>query len=176
MNQLDRLRDITTFIFDVDGVLTNAEVLVTEQGELLRTMNVRDGYAMKIALEQGYSIAIITGGRSSGVVIRLRNLGITAIYTGISDKLSVYEDLLEEFQWKPEEILYMGDDVPDHPVMRKVGVAACPADAIPEILQICQYIATAPGGKGCVREIIEKTLRIQSKWPVDYLLEKPAES
>ena len=127
MNQFEHFQYIKTFIFDVDGVLTNSQVLVLEDGKLLRSMNVRDGLAIKKALNAGYRICIITGGKSEGVKIRLQNLGVQDIYLGQSDKLEAYEEYRDIYNLNPEEILYMGDDLPDYPVMRKVGIAACPA-------------------------------------------------
>jgi 3-deoxy-D-manno-octulosonate 8-phosphate phosphatase (KDO 8-P phosphatase) len=164
MNHLEAFRSIHTFIFDVDGVLTNNEVLVTEQGELLRTMNVRDGLALKLAVQHGYRIAIITGGRSMGVVSRLEALGIQDVYTGIGDKMEAFQDLVNKYELEPQGILYMGDDLPDYPVMRRVGIAACPKDAIPELIPIANYISPYDGGKGCVRDVIEKVLRLKDQW------------
>lgn len=164
MNYLEKFLQIQTFIFDVDGVLTNNEILVTEGGEMLRVMNIRDGYAMKQALKNGFRIAIITGGKSMGVVQRLGNLGIRDIFTGIEDKLAVYEDLLEKYELIEEQILYLGDDLPDYHVMRRVGLPVCPADAVPEIKAIAQYISPLKGGEGCVREVIEKVMKLRNCW------------
>lgn len=164
MNQLEQFSGIETFIFDVDGVLTNNQLLVTEAGELLRQMNVRDGYALKRAVEQGYQVAIITGGRSEGVRLRLEGLGISDIYTGISDKLEVYEAYLDKYDLSRDKVLYMGDDMPDYPVMCKVGLPACPADAAPQLFEIAAYISPCKGGDGCVRDVIEKVLRINGDW------------
>lgn len=141
MNQLDAFHDIRTFVFDVDGVLTNNHVLVLENGHLLRQMNIRDGYACKRAIDQGYRIAIITGGKSEGVVERLRALGIVDVYSGVTDKLEVYEELIALYELDEAAILYMGDDLPDYPVMRRVGLPTCPADACPEIRQLALYIS-----------------------------------
>lgn len=164
MNQLEQFSGIETFIFDVDGVLTNNQLLVTEAGELLRQMNVRDGYALKRAVEQGYQVAIITGGRSEGVRLRLEGLGVSDIYTGISDKLEVYEAYLEKYSLSGDKVLYMGDDMPDYPVMCKVGLPTCPADAAPQLFEIATYISPCKGGGGCVRDVIEKVLRINGDW------------
>ncbi|HKK62500.1 MAG TPA: HAD hydrolase family protein [Bacteroidales bacterium] len=152
------------FMFDVDGVLTNSQLLLTEKGELLRSMTTRDGFAIKIALKEQYGITIITGGSSTGVQKRLSLLGITNIHSGIEDKLTVLKDLIGSNDLNPEEILYMGDDLPDIHVMKEVGLPCCPADAVPEIKACSKAITSANGGEGCVREIIEKVLKIQSKW------------
>lgn len=164
MNHLENFNAIRTFIFDVDGVLTNNEILITENGELLRKMNVRDGLAIKIALEKGYRIAIITGGRSEGVKKRLEALGIKDIYSGISNKLEAFEELVNNYDLNPVEILYMGDDLPDYPVMRRVGMATCPKNSAPEIFPIANYVSPFNGGEGCVRDVIEKVLRLHGKW------------
>lgn len=164
MNVNEPFRSINTFIFDVDGVLTNGEVLIQEDGALLRTMTTRDGFSLQLAVSKGFRVAIITGGRSAGVVERLKNLGITDIYTNASDKLEAFYEFVDLYQIDPAQILYMGDDIPDYEVMRRVGLPACPADAAPEILQLALYVSPFTGGKGCVRDVIEKVLRVQNKW------------
>lgn len=167
MNQLEKFREIHTFIFDVDGVMTNNEILVLESGELLRKMYVRDGYALKRAVQQGYRVAVITGGKSEGVRKRLESLGVTDIFTGRTggtEKLEAFEEFILEYELDPQSILYMGDDFPDYPVMRRVGLPACPRNAIPEILEIADYISSYNGGNGCVRDVIEKVLRLHDKW------------
>ncbi len=164
MNQLEKFAQIDTFIFDVDGVLTDSSLLVLEGGELLRKMNVRDGYAIRVALAAGYHVCIITGGTSEGVNIRLSNLGIPHIYSGIQNKLAVYEQHIRQFALDEEKILYMGDDLPDYEVMRRVGFATCPADAAAEIRQLASYISPVKGGQGCVRDVIERSLKIAGQW------------
>jgi len=164
MNQLERFKNIRTLMFDVDGVLTNSELLILNDGKLLRKMSTRDGYALKLAATEGYRICVITGGKSEGVVTRLRNLGINDIYTGVDDKLEVYEEYVYNYDIKEESILYMGDDLPDFAVMRKVGLPCCPADAAPELFDICQYISPKNGGEGCVRDVLEKVMKIQGRW------------
>ncbi len=164
MNHLERFRAIHTFIFDVDGVLTDSSVLILEDGKLLRRMSIRDGYAIKRAVQEGYRVCAITGGKSDGVRSRLFNLGVSDIYLGAEDKLEAYGEILELYELDEDGILYMGDDVPDYPVMRKVGLPACPADAAPEVLKIAQYVSPYRGGEGCVRDVIEKVLRLQGKW------------
>lgn len=164
MNYLEVFRSIRTFIFDVDGVMTNSEIIVLENGHLLRKMNIRDGYAIKLAIKRGYRVAVITGGKSSGVIQRLRALGVVDIYSGVSDKLDAFEEYLYTYDLSSDQVLYMGDDLPDFEVMKKVALPACPKDAAPEILEVSQYVSARKGGNACVRDVIEKTLRIQSQW------------
>ncbi len=164
MNELERFRHIKTFIFDVDGVLTNSDLIVLENGRLLRKMNTRDGYAIKRAVQKGYHVCIITGGKSSGVELRLRNLGVQDVYKGVQDKVEKYKYHIHAYELNPEHILYMGDDMPDYDVMRLVGFPCCPNDAAPEILNICQYVSPAKGGAGCVRDVIEKVLKLNNDW------------
>ncbi len=155
---------IDTFIFDVDGVLTNGIVTIFPNGELVRQMNIKDGYALKTAVDAGYRVCIISGGSNEGVRTRLAGLGITDIYLGAHDKIKQYEELLETYQLNPDNVLYMGDDVPDYPVMEKVGFACAPNDAAPEIKNISKYISPKKGGEGCVRDVIEQIMRVQGKW------------
>ena len=161
---LSKFKAITTLIFDVDGVLTNSSVLVLENGQLLRSMSIRDGYALKKAVEEGLNVVIITGGKSDGVVKRLQRLGVVDIYYGISDKLEVLDDYIYTYDLKPEEILYMGDDLPDFECMQKVGLPVCPNDAAPEIKAIAEYVSPIEGGAGCARDVIEKVLKLKGKW------------
>ncbi|MGB4775250.1 MAG: HAD-IIIA family hydrolase [Daejeonella sp.] len=161
---LEKLQYIKAFIFDVDGVLTNGLVHVTENGEQLRTFNIKDGYALQLAIKQGYQVAIITGGKSNGIALRLKGLGITQAFLGVQNKVEIYQQFLAKQSLNPEQIVYMGDDFPDYEVMKLVGLSVCPADAVPEIKAISQYISPKNGGEGCVRDIIEKVLKIQNKW------------
>ncbi len=167
MNELERFRSIDTFIFDVDGVLTNSELIVLENGHLLRKMNTRDGYALKRAVEKGYRVCIITGGGSSGVVQRLKGLGIKDIYSKISHKMDAFEEYIYAYDIPTEHILYMGDDVPDYEVMRRVALPCCPFDAASEILEISQYVSPKKGGHGCVRDVVEKVLKLRGDWRDD---------
>jgi 3-deoxy-D-manno-octulosonate 8-phosphate phosphatase (KDO 8-P phosphatase) len=162
------MNDITTFIFDIDGVLTDSSVHITESGEMLRIMNIRDGFAMKAAIESGYHVCIISGGKNEGVRIRLRNLGITDIYLGSSDKVETFQEYSELYHITPEQVLYMGDDIPDYHVMQRVGLPTCPQDASPEIKAISKYISHKNGGKGAVREVIEQVMKVQGKWHLYY--------
>ena len=164
MNFKKLLSKIDTFIFDVDGVMTDGIVILSSSGEMLRTMNVKDGYALQLAVKKGYKIFIISGGSSEVVKMRFENLGIEKVYLGVSNKLDVYDKILAQANILPETILYMGDDIPDCKVMKKVGVPACPADAAEEIKAVSKYISSKDGGKGCVRDVIEQVLRVQNKW------------
>lgn len=164
MNQLEKFKDIHTFIFDVDGVLTNSEVLVLEDGKLLRKMSIRDGYAIKHAVNSGFKVCVITGGKSEGVKKRLQGLGVTDIYIGQRNKIEAYESFMNDYNLKPEGVLYMGDDLPDYEVMLKVGLPACPRNAAPEIINISQYVSPYVGGDGCARDVIEKVLKLNGKW------------
>ncbi|OAB29413.1 KdsC family phosphatase [Flavobacterium fryxellicola] len=158
------MNDITTFIFDVDGVLTDSSVFVTNEGDMLRTMNIRDGYAMKAAVESGYNVCIISGGSNEGVRVRLRNLGITDIHLGTSNKVETFDEYTDVYNINPEHVLYMGDDIPDYHVMKLAGLPTCPQDASPEIKAISKYISHKNGGKGAVRDVIEQVMKTQGKW------------
>lgn len=158
------MNDITTFIFDVDGVLTDGAIHVAQNGELLREMYIRDGYALKAATEQGYNICIISGGSNDGVRIRLENLGIKDVFLGVSNKVIILEDYLNKHNVKADQVLYMGDDIPDYHVMQLVGLPTCPQDAAPEIKRISKYISHINGGKGAVRDVIEQVMKTQHKW------------
>ena len=166
-NYKNLLPSIKTFIFDVDGVLTDGKILITNEGELLRSFDTKDGYAMKCALVQGYKIVVISGGRNQGVEERFKELGVFDIYMGIHYKLDAFQDLLANYDLDPETILYVGDDVPDIPVMEKVGLGCCPADAVSDVKNMADYVSHKNGGEGCVREIIEQVLRVQGKWRLD---------
>lgn len=159
-----QLPSINTFIFDVDGVLTNGQILVTEEGQLLRSMNIKDGYALKLAVEKGYHVCIISGGKSEGVKIRLEKLGIKEVFIGVGDKVKVFEDFITKYNIDLKTIVYMGDDMPDLEVMQKVGIPCCPEDAVPEIKQLSTYISPFKGGEGCVRDIVEKVLKVRGHW------------
>ncbi len=158
------LPQITTFIFDVDGVLTNGMVHISTNGELTRQMNTKDGFALKTAINEGYNICIISGGNNDGVSLRLAGLGITDIYLGTHNKMVEYKKYINANNIKPEEVLFMGDDIPDFPVMTEVGLAACPKDAVAEIQNISLYVSQKKGGLGCVRDVIEQVLKVQGKW------------
>lgn len=162
------MNHITTFILDVDGVLTDSSVHVTPTGEMLRIMNIRDGFAMKAAIESGYHLCIISGGHNEGVRIRLQNLGVTDIHLASPDKVATFNEYLAQYNLKPEEVLYMGDDIPDYHVMKLVGLPACPQDSSPEIKAISKYISHKNGGRGAVRDVIEQVMKVQGKWHLYY--------
>ena len=161
------MNDITTFVFDVDGVLTDGSVFVNTTGEMLRTMNIRDGYALKAAVDNGYNVCIISGGSNEGVRVRLRNLGITDIHLGTPDKVATFDEYTDVYSILPEQVLYMGDDIPDYHVMQLVGLPTCPQDACPEIKAISKYISHKNGGQGAVRDVIEQVMKVQGKWILD---------
>lgn len=165
---LQKLNDITTFIFDIDGVLTDGMITATESGEFLRTFNIKDGYALQLAVKKGYKICIISGAKGVSLENRFKNLGIEYVYLGISDKLPVYLKFLQDHQVAPENVLYMGDDVPDKAILQSVGIPTCPNDAVAEIKAVCEFISPFDGGKGAVRDIIEKVLRVQQRWSDDH--------
>lgn len=158
------LKDVTTFVFDVDGVLTNAQVLVTNEGELLRSMSVKDGFVMKYAIEKGYNICIITGGNNQGTKKRFEDLGITDIFMKRHQKLDTFLEYQKNKGLKKEQILYMGDDLPDIPPMKHAGLATCPQDAAPEVKAVADYISHLEGGKGCVRDVIIQVLKVRGDW------------
>jgi len=162
-NFKERLKDIKAFVFDVDGVFSQDMVLHTD-GELTRHMNVKDGFAVKTAVDKGFIVCIISGGTSEAVRTRFQGLGVTDIYLGSHDKIDDYEDFYMKYEIKPEQILYMGDDIPDYEPMKASGLATCPADAVEEIQNIAHYISDKDGGKGCIRDVIEQVLRAQQVW------------
>lgn len=166
-NYKEHLNDITTFIFDVDGVLTDGTIQINTQGELLRTMNMKDGFALKAAHQAGYTVCIISGGKNEGVRSRLRGLGLTDIYLGIQDKVEQMDEFFDIYSIKPEQVLYMGDDIPDYYAMQKIGLPCCPQDAVAEIKNISKYVSHKKGGKGCVRDVIEQVMKVQGKWIED---------
>lgn len=162
------MNDISTFVFDIDGVLTDGKVHVAPNGEMLREMHIRDGFAMKAALESGYNICIISGGSNEGVRIRLKNLGITDIYMGSPNKVETFQEYAELYNIDSKKVLYMGDDIPDYHVMKIVELPTCPQDATPEIKSISKYISHVDGGKGAVRDVIEQVMKVQGKWHTYY--------
>ncbi len=165
-NFKQKLNTIKTFLFDVDGVLTNGSVLLMPNGEVVRNMNSKDGYAIQLAIKKGYRIAIITGGNSQAVKTSLQSLGIEDVFLSQHDKLQCYKDYINEHDLKESEIMYMGDDLPDYDVMKRVGVATCPNDAAYEIKEISIYISSKKGGEACVRDVIEQVMRCQGTWEI----------
>ena len=164
MNYKETFKNITTVVLDVDGVLTNGDIILMPGMQPVRKMNAKDGYAMQLAVRNGIRMAIITGGRSPEVKERLQGLGITDIYLGASSKMESFEDLKMCYDLKDDEILYMGDDLPDYDIMKLVALAAAPQDAAPEIKSVADYVSPVDGGKGCVRDVLEQLLKIQGKW------------
>lgn len=163
-NFKEELRKVEAFAFDVDGVLSNQIMPLHPGGEPMRTVNIKDGYALQLAVKKDYPIAIITGGKTDAVKTRFMNLGITDIYLGSHVKKDDFEDFVYKYGLNSENVLYMGDDLPDYEVMKMVGFPTCPADAVTEIKQISKYISNLNGGEGCVRDIIEQVLRLHNKW------------
>ena len=166
-NYKEKLLKVNTFVFDYDGVLSDGYVLITSNGDALRTANVKDGYAMQLAIKKNYRIAIISGGYSESMKTRLESLKITDIFLGVDKKIEVYNQYLDTHKLLPENILYMGDDIPDYEIMLNAGVPTCPADAVEEIKRVATYISHQPGGHGCVRDVIEQVLKVQGKWMND---------
>ena len=166
-NYKERLKHITAFVFDYDGTLTDGTVILLDEGEPLRTANVRDGYAIQLAVKIGFHVAIISGGRSKSMTNRFSMLKVKHVYLGIEHKLDTLKMFMEENHLMPENVLYMGDDIPDYHVMKYSGVAACPSDAAEEIKSISHYISHCKGGEGCARDVIEQVLKVQGHWMND---------
>lgn len=164
MNVLPIFKKIKTFVLDVDGVLTDGSILILNDGEFARRMNIKDGYALQLAIKRGYRILIISGGTSEAVKIRFQKLGIQDVYLNVSDKKEILINYIVHHNLLREEILYMGDDIPDLEVMKMAGLACCPADAVAEIKEISHYVSPATGGEGCVRDVIEKVLKLNNHW------------
>lgn len=158
------LKRIKALAFDVDGVLSSTTVPLHPSGEPMRTVNIKDGYALQLAVKQGLPIAIITGGRTEAVRVRFAGLGLTDIYMGSAVKIHDYRKFRDKYSLADEEILYMGDDIPDIEVMRECGLPCCPRDAAPEVKTVAKYISYAVGGGGCGRDVIEQVLKAQGKW------------
>ncbi len=163
-NYKEHLRNIKALIFDYDGVLSDGTVTILSNGEHVRTGYVKDGYAIQLALKKGVHIAVISGGISESMEVRCRVLGIKDAFLGVTDKTVVFQQYLQDHGFSSSEVLYMGDDLPDYPVMKAAGIAVCPVDAAEEIKAISAYISPFGGGKGCVRDIIEQLLKVQEKW------------
>jgi 3-deoxy-D-manno-octulosonate 8-phosphate phosphatase (KDO 8-P phosphatase) len=164
---LASFKKVVCFVFDVDGVLTNGNLLIMPNGVMARTMNIKDGYALQLAVKKGYKVWIISGGNSEDVKNRLGLLGITEVHMKVGDKKELLASLALQYQVALDTILYMGDDMPDYEAMRLVGVAACPSDAAMDIKSIAQYKALTKGGEGCAREVIEKVLKLNDHWDLD---------
>ena len=163
-----KLHQITTFIFDIDGVLTDGKVYILDNGNLMRSMHTRDGFAIKTAIKKGFRVAIISGVQEENVLRRLEYLNIEDVYIKIQDKLAVYKQFIKKYNLDSSEILYMGDDIPDLPLLKEVGLSAAPRDAIQEVLNVVDYISFKNGGNTCVRDVIEQVLRVQGKWTFSF--------
>ncbi|PCJ23690.1 MAG: 3-deoxy-D-manno-octulosonate 8-phosphate phosphatase [Flavobacteriales bacterium] len=163
-NFKELLPNINTFVFDIDGVLSDGSIQVTKNGDQLRTMSTRDGIAITMALKKGYNIAVISGGNSQSVLHRFKYLGITDVFLGIEDKVATLQHYFSKKNITSINVLYMGDDIPDYYPMKECGVATCPKDAAIEIKEIVDYISDKDGGKGCVRDIIEQVMRCNGDW------------
>jgi 3-deoxy-D-manno-octulosonate 8-phosphate phosphatase (KDO 8-P phosphatase) len=164
---LQAFKKINCFVFDVDGVLTDGSLLILDDGQQVRRMNIKDGYALQLAVKKGYHIAVISGGAPEAVKQRLNKLGVENVFLGVENKQQQLERYLQQNKIPLQEVLFMGDDIPDYGAMKAVGLPCCPADAAPEIKQISKYIAVLNGGNGCVREVIEKVLKLNDQWELD---------
>lgn len=167
MNVIDKFKLVTTFILDVDGVLTDGTVYVFDSGEQVRRMNIKDGFALQLAIKKGYRLLVISGGNSPAVITRLKKLGITDIFMNVLDKQQMILQYMNDHDLNKDQVLYMGDDIPDYLAMKVVGMPVAPADAAHEIRKAAVYIASAKGGKGCVREVVEKVLRLNGHWELE---------
>lgn len=163
MNEID-FSPITTFIFDFDGVMTDGTVFCDFEGHPLRATNVKDGYALQLASKLGYHVAVISGAICPSTIVRMNSLGVTDVFTGIPDKVLKLKEYMNKKGLYAEQILFMGDDIPDIQVMKEVGLPVCPADASPEVKEISKFVSEKPGGKGAVRDVIERVLKVQGKW------------
>lgn len=164
MNVLELFKPIKTFIFDVDGVLTNSRLLATEDGHLLRQVNIKDGYALQLAVKKGYNVWIISGGNSKAIKTRFENLGLKEVHIAVKDKKALLQELIQKNGVDLSTALYMGDDIPDYAVMQLCHLPTAPTDACMEIKDIAKYISPIEGGNGCVRDVIEKVLKLNGDW------------
>lgn len=164
MNFKEALARVRCFVFDIDGVLTNGQLLIQADGSMLRSMNIKDGYALRLAVRKGYAVFIISGSPQPGSAIRLNRLGIDEVHHGVETKIPVLENLLLKSKIGFDQVLYMGDDMPDLEVMKKCGIRTCPSDAVHQIKSVCQYVSPLAGGTGCVRDVIEQVLTLNGDW------------
>ncbi len=160
-----KLKNIKAFAFDVDGVFTDGKVYLPAEGPLMRSMHVKDGFAVKYAVDKGYHIFIISGGKDGNVRQRFEYLGVQDIFLGVNEKLPVLKQLLEKYKLQPDEVAYMGDDIPDLEVLKFSGLSTCPSDAVPEVKSVVDYISPYPGGETCVRDLIRQVLLVRGDWP-----------
>ena len=164
MNLLELFAPVRTFVFDVDGVMTDGSLLLSEDGGMLRSMNIKDGYALQLAVKKGYNVWVISGARSEAVRDRLNKLGIEEVHIGIESKKEFLHNIVTASKTSYTHVLYMGDDIPDYAAMQACGLPCCPNDAVTEIKQIAKYISPFNGGRGCVRDVIEKVLKLNGDW------------
>ena len=164
INYKEKLASVKAFVFDFDGVMTNGDVWVYGDGETVRCGNIKDGFAIQYAVKKGYTIALISGATSKSIDNRMKMLGVEQVFTGCGDKIKTYDQFLAANGLTDDQVLAMGDDIPDYPLLKRAGVACCPADAAVEIKEIADYISLFPGGKGCVRDVIEQVLRLHGTW------------
>jgi 3-deoxy-D-manno-octulosonate 8-phosphate phosphatase (KDO 8-P phosphatase) len=164
------LKHIKAFVFDVDGVFSKSSLLLETDGELLRTMNIKDGFIVRYAASIGFPIGIISGGDSESVRIRFNNLGVEDVYLKSRNKLKDFNHFIIKNNLKPSEVLFMGDDLPDYDILTRVGLPTCPMDAAEEIRAVSKYISDKNGGDGCVRDVMEQVLRSQGKWDLDNMI------
>ena len=164
---LELFKHITSFVFDVDGVLTDGSILVLPGDVMARRMNIKDGYALQLAVKKGYRVIVISGGNSVEVKERLLKLGVTEVWMQVENKGTVLHDLMKKAGLDKTSVLFMGDDIPDLELMELAGLACCPADAVQEIRAKAQYISHLKGGKGCVRDVIEKVMKLRGDWGND---------
>jgi 3-deoxy-D-manno-octulosonate 8-phosphate phosphatase (KDO 8-P phosphatase) len=167
MHLPDYFRRITTFVFDMDGVLTDGTLLVYDNNQFIRRMHIKDGYALQLAVKKGFRVVVISGSNSDAVTTRLNALGVKDVFMKEENKQQRLENYMQRHSLKTEEVLFMGDDIPDYLVMKMVGLACCPADAVQEIKDISRYISPVAGGFGCVRDVIEKVLKLNDAWHLD---------
>jgi 3-deoxy-D-manno-octulosonate 8-phosphate phosphatase (KDO 8-P phosphatase) len=167
MSVLEKFKSIRTFVFDVDGVMTDGTVMIFDTGEQVRGMSARDGYSLRLALKQGYRVVVLSGAHSEGVRLRLEYLGVRDIFLNVSDKVDLLRNYVRDNHLDEKDMLYMGDDIPDYGPMQYVGLACAPSDAAPEIRHIAAYISSFGGGQGCVRDVIEKVLKLNGHWDLD---------
>ena len=163
-NFKEDIAKVKAFVFDVDGVFTDGGIIPLTNGDFIRQYNSKDGYAVTYAIRSGYHVAIITGGRGESLELRFKMLGVTRYYPNIANKLSCLKEFMDELSLSPDEVMYMGDDIPDLDAMKHVGIPVCPADAVSEILEASRYVSQFKGGQGCVRDVIEQVLRAHDKW------------
>ncbi len=167
MGLLERLHQVKAFVFDVDGVLTDGSLYVFDNGEQVRRMSIKDGYALQLAVKKGYHVIVVSGAFSQAVTNRLNKLGINDVFMKILHKKEKIEEILNGYQLTWNDVLFMGDDIPDYTVMKAAGLACAPVDAAPEIKQVAHYISPHAGGNGCVREMIEKVLKLHGHWELE---------